>query len=460
MKKDEWITYFTLLLNNNFIPLQGYARTDSTDAILAQPPPYTPTAGDPLPIIYQLTSSQSAPDIHARSSPIGPAALPSVHRYQSPARREPGSDHSRRGRTSTSLTSQGHGQGREGREGRRPRTRHRRRRSRGLILSSSTGSEDQSALITPDQDPPTSCEPPAQEIENPTALPASLHEFPNPSQNTQPDLNLLSQPDSMTSSPSENNSQSDQQRDLTDFQHSPQGALTTDNCDSNLLVGNSNLNSTGNEELIELGQRPRTCDPDAIDMTLDDPGLTLEDGEELTVTLADPEPDRATLESGSGSWFSGGDSASGCSSFLDQSSMNSLPKSIASSSGGGYPGYKSHRRSVSAVSAISKTSIEPSVSKVEEEDGIWTENIKPSKSDPVLNADPDSQIKSIGGGPLLRGKVRSKAGSSSDVGQQSSTNSLYSTGSSEFHLASDEGGESREETVDLEEPGSQSASFA
>ena len=255
------------------------------------PPPYTPNADDPLPIIYQLAASQSAPDIHGNFG-RGSAnpAIAGVHLGQS---RNSAESDRRRSRSQDQNPV---------REGRRMRGRHRRRRSRG-IASQNPGNEDQSALIYAAQD---------------TAINSSLEDDSTlADDNTQPDMNTQS---------------------CTDILGDAVTAATT--------VTNA-VNSEDN----------MICDNTLADNVMfgtGDRGEFIELGDTLTIPSG-VDPDRLTLQSEtSGSFYSGADSASGCST-LEQGSSNSLNKG------------KTHRRSVSGVSCISKTSVEPSVSKVDEE---------------------------------------------------------------------------------------------
>ena len=274
------------------LPLQAYTSTDSMDTFLPLPPPYTPNADDPLPIIYQLAASQSTPDIHSNFSPgsISPAVA-GVHVRQ--LRNSSDSD-TRRSRSSNDQN--------QNCEGRRTRSRHRRRRPRGT--NQNPASEDRSALISAAQD---------------TAVNSSLE-----------DNSIIAEDNTRS------NTNTQQCRDI------PAGEDANDNT--------TVTNSVNNEEVS-------ICDnslTDNVIMDSSERGEFIELGDTLTIP-PEVDPDRLTLQSEtSGSFYSGADSASGCST-LDQTSVSSLQKG------------KTHRRSVSGVSCISKTSVEPSVSKVDEE---------------------------------------------------------------------------------------------
>lgn len=276
----------------SYIFLQAYSRTDSTDTFMPLPPPYTPNADDPLPIIYQLAASQSAPDIHSTYGRSSNPSVAGVHLGNLFGAIDP----TRRRRGSSSQDG-------EAREGRRARSRHRRRRSRGT--SQNPASEDQSALIFAAQD---------------TAVNSSMEDNSNivEDNNTQPDMHTQQSAESPAGTGT----------NAATPTHAATQSSEESFCD-NTLTDNVMLDNNERCEFIELGDN-----------------LTIPSG---------VDPDRLTLQSEtSGSFYSGADSASGCST-LDQSSVSSLNKG------------KTHRRSVSGVSCISKTSMEPSVSKVDEE---------------------------------------------------------------------------------------------
>ena len=274
------------------LPLQAYTSTDSVDTFLPLPPPYTPNADDPLPIIYQLAASQSTPDIHGNFSPgsVSPA-IAGVHVGQ--LRNASDSD-TRRSRSSNDQNQNG--------EGRRTRSRHRRRRPRGT--NQNPASEDRSSLISAAQD---------------TAVNSSLE-----------DNSIVAEDNTQS------NTNTQQCRNI------PGGEAATDN---------TNVTSSVNNEDNSICDNTLT---DNVIMDSSERGEFIELGDTLTIPSG-VDPDRVTLRSEtSGSFCSGADSASGCST-LDQTSVSSLHKG------------KTHRRSVSGVSCISKTPVEPSVSKVDEE---------------------------------------------------------------------------------------------
>ena len=253
---------------------QAYTRTDSVDAFLPLPPPYTPNADDPLPIIYQLAACQSVPDIHSGlvrgRGAAGPGAGAGPPRGPAPPRPPPPVLPATAAPPSHSRP--------------RPRGRHhhhRRRRSRGAPEPP----EDRSALIPAAQDCNSSPE------DNYTAAQPPLPT--NTAHTDSPPLCIAG---------NDNNT-------------------TPGTCDgSNALT--ENLAVDGGGEFIELGD------------TLTTPG----------------DLDLDSVSGASGSLYSAADTASGCST-LDQSSSTG----------------KTHRRSVSGVSCASKSSVEPSVSKVDEE---------------------------------------------------------------------------------------------
>ena len=261
------------------------------DTFIPLPPPYTPNAGDPLPIIYQLSATQSVPDIHGNfGRALSNPTIAGVHLGQPLDT----SDSDRR----WSRTSQDHNQSREDRG--RHRGRHRRRRSRGTT-SQNPANEDQSALIFAAQD---------------TAMNSSPEDDSNMTDdNTQQDMN-------------------------------------TQQCPDNAVITATNVTNAINSEDKDICDNALT---ENVMLETDERGEFIELGDTLTIPSS-VDPDRLTLQSEtSGSFYSGADSASGCSTLEQGSSSNSLNKG------------KTHRRSVSGVSCISKTSVEPSVSKVDEE---------------------------------------------------------------------------------------------
>ncbi len=144
----------------------------------------------------------------------------------------------------------------------------------------------------------------------------------------------------------ENNSVTEE--DVTHAEDNTQGS--TDAAPQSTL-GNGNQLSSNEDS----NGRENIALTDNASLDTGERGEFIELGGSLSVP-AGMDPDTVTLQSGtSDSIYSGTDTASACSTLDHSSTTSSLHKG------------KTHRRSVSGVSCISKTSVEPSVSKVDEE---------------------------------------------------------------------------------------------